>query len=51
MEILNYTNSIHDKDVNNIADCKLLYGKNISSECTKHINWHYYPILHICRIG
>ena len=45
---------IHDKEVNKIAECNLLYDTISPPKHTKHLNRHYSPILHGCmnnRIG
>ena len=45
---LNSTNHIHANKVNNISQCNLLHDKINPSNHTKHLNIHYYPILHGC---
>ena len=39
---------VHNKKVNKIPECNLLHDIINSSKRTKHLNSHYYPILHAC---
>ena len=41
-------NSIHDNEVNNIAECNLLPDIINTPKLTKNLNIHYYTILHGC---
>ena len=48
MKSLNNMNCIHDNEVNNIAELKLLHDILNPSKHTKNINIHESPYLHVC---
>ena len=39
---------IYDKYVNKIPECNLLHDIINPPKCAKHVDTHYYPILHGC---
>ena len=39
---------IHEKEVYKIAECNLLHDMINPPKCAKHVDTHYYPILHGC---
>ena len=39
---------IHDKEVNNIAECNLLHDIINRPKRARNLNSHYYPIIHGC---
>ena len=48
MKIVDGMNCIHDNVVNKRAECNLLHDILNPYKCTKNINTHYYPIIHVC---
>ena len=39
---------IHNNKVKDIAECNLLHDIINTPKRAKHLNSHYYPILHVC---
>ena len=48
IENINDMPRIHNIEVGNIAECNLLHDIISTPRRTKHLNRHYYPVLHGC---